>query len=103
MDLERITYPKELEFHDIPPQQLAKLEKSSTPEELAAVIESNIIRRQLKWVIPVAVNIHNMMVDQQKDAEMIRRLRWLAGVLVSLAAFVHMILSVVKAITPFQK
>jgi hypothetical protein len=119
--MEKISYPPELDRHDIPQQQHAKLQKSASPEELAAIEESNIIRRQLKWMIPHVVNLHNMMTESptsddihdlkreisalkleiaqlKQDSEFLRRLKWLAGLLVSLAAFIHIILQIGKAL-----
>lgn len=105
MDLEKFSFPPELETDDIPAHQLKLLEKIATPQELEAIKESNVVRRQMLFVAVKEFNLdkrvaalESRVADHETYVDITRKLKWLALLTVSLASFAYTIIQIAKAL-----
>lgn len=65
-DMKPIAFPEELKHHNLSEQELAPL----SAQQQALAKDWNVIKRQSEWTMNRIVEIHNLLVDHDKELEL---------------------------------
>jgi hypothetical protein len=67
-DLKRLEFPDELRHHSLSEQELSPL----SPAQQALAKDWNVIKRQTEWTMNKVIDIHNLMVDHDRELETVK-------------------------------